>query len=64
MSLSDTQSWMVGRLVRAGDEGIRCRDGNEERTARSLVRKGYARWEPPGTNARLVGTRLARGYER
>lgn len=35
-----------------------CLDGNEERTARSLVRRGLAFWTPPGTHVGLSPTQL------
>lgn len=54
MRLSREQRWLLRKLQESPTRRLRLRDGNQERTARALVLKGLARWEPPGTRAELV----------
>jgi hypothetical protein len=59
--LSTNQKRMLRAVVRSyADHPYIPYDGNEVRTARSLVRKGLAKWEPEGTNAWLVPTDAGR----
>jgi hypothetical protein len=41
-------------------QGHRCRDGNERRTVRSLIRLGYCQWWPRNTHQEVLITEAGR----
>lgn len=61
--LSANQRRMLRAIVRTADHYHRTyttSDGNEDRTARSLVRRRLAYWTPEGTHAGLLPTYAGR----
>lgn len=58
VGLSRNQLRMLRAIVYQADTKTMpkywCQNGNEERTARSLVRLGLVAWDPPGTRQYLL----------